>query len=68
MIVDPNPSLFGISPGRLFAVNEMKAVIAHIVATYDVRFEEGKGVPRPICIAELRLPGRANVLFRTRQK
>ena len=42
-MLDPNPSLFGITPGRFFAVNEIKALIAHIVATYDVKFEEGKG-------------------------
>ncbi|KAF8467574.1 cytochrome P450 [Russula ochroleuca] len=55
-------------PGRFFAVNELKALFAHIVATYDVKFEEGKGVPRELCIAGMRLPGKANVLFRTRQK
>jgi len=55
-------------PGRFFAVNEVKALFAHIVATYDVKFEEGKAVPRPLCIAALRLPGKANVLFRARQK
>jgi hypothetical protein len=68
MILDPNPSLFGISPGRFFAVNELKALIAHIVVTYDIKFEEGKGVPRQICIGGLRLPGKANVLFKRRQK
>ena len=59
---------FGISPGRFFAVNEVKALFAHIVATYDVKFEEGKGVPRERCIAALRFPGKADVSFRTRQK
>ncbi|KAF8477701.1 cytochrome P450 [Russula ochroleuca] len=63
---------FGIGrhtcPGRFFAVNEVKALFAHIVATYDVKFEEGKGVPREVCIAGLRFPGNSNVMFRTRQK
>jgi hypothetical protein len=49
-------------------VNEVKAMFAHIVATYDVKFEDGKGVPRELCIAGLHFPGKANVLFRTRQK
>jgi hypothetical protein len=64
----PNPLPFSISPGRFFAVNEMKALFAYIVATYDVKFEEGNGVPRDHCIAGFRFPGNANVMFRTRQK
>jgi cytochrome P450 len=55
-------------PGRFFAVNEVKVLLAHIVATYDVKFEEGKGVPRQICVSGMRIPGKANVMFRTRQK
>ncbi|KAF8471577.1 cytochrome P450 [Russula ochroleuca] len=55
-------------PGRFFAVNELKTLFAHIVATYDVKFEEGKGIPREVCFGRLRLPGKANVMFRTRQK
>ncbi|KAI0292779.1 cytochrome P450 [Russula brevipes] len=55
-------------PGRFFAVNEVKALLAHIVVTYDFKLEEGKGVPPDICIAALRIPGSANVLFRARQK
>ena len=62
MMLDPNPSLFGISPGRFFVVNETKALIAHIFATFDVKFEEKKGVPpwvpRHVCIAGLRYPGK----------
>jgi hypothetical protein len=55
-------------PGRFFAVNEVKALFAYIVATYDIKFEEGKGAPRALCIAGLRFPGTANVMFKTRQK
>jgi hypothetical protein len=55
-----HPSLFGISPGRFFAANEVKALFAHIVTTYDIKFEEGKGVPREHCIAGMRFPGKAN--------
>ena len=57
-----------ISPGRFLAVNEMKALFAYIVATYDIKFEEEKGAPREVWIAGLRFPGTANVMFRTRQK
>ncbi len=59
---------FAISPGRFFAVNEVKALIAHIVVTYDIKFEDGKGVPREHCIAGIRFPGDANVMLRSRQK
>ncbi|KAH9981729.1 hypothetical protein BJV77DRAFT_355174 [Russula vinacea] len=57
-----------LCPGRFFAVNELKMLFAHIVATYDVKFEEGKGVLGETCFGRLRLPGKANVMFRTRQK
>ena len=42
--------------------------MAYIVATYDMKFEEGKGVPHELCIAGMRVPGKANVMFRYRQK
>ena len=67
-MLDLTRHYFGISPGRFFAVNGLKVLFAHIVATYDVKFEEGKGVPRNICCGRLRLPGKANVMFKTRQK
>jgi hypothetical protein len=62
------PLLFAISPGRFVSVNEIKVLFAFIIATYDIKFEEGKGVPREFCIAGLRFPGNATVMFRTRQK
>ena len=68
MILDVITLLFGISPGRFFAVNEVKALFAHIVATYDVKFEDGKEAPQDVCIAALRFPGKANVMFRARRK
>jgi hypothetical protein len=40
-----------VSPGRLLAVNEVKTLLGHIIVTYDIKFEEGKGVPRELCIA-----------------
>ena len=68
MISDLTPLLFSISPGRFFVVNEIKALFAHIVATYDIKLEDGKGVPRGLSIAGARFPGNADVMFRTRQK
>lgn len=46
----------------------MKALLAHIVVTYDLKLEEGKKAPRPFCIATSRITGNADVLFRKRQK
>ncbi|KAI9440521.1 cytochrome P450 [Lactarius indigo] len=55
-------------PGRFFAVNELKALLAHVIVTYDVKFEEGKQAPRGFIINGIRIPGKANALFRKRQK
>ncbi|KAF8488648.1 cytochrome P450 [Russula emetica] len=55
-------------PGRFFAVYEVKALLAHIVTTYDIKFAEGNGVPRELYLSGLRYPGKADVMFRTRQK
>jgi hypothetical protein len=63
-----NPSRFLTSPGRFFAINEVKALLAYIVVTYDIKLEEGKKVPRGFCIASVYFPGNANVMFRSRQR
>jgi cytochrome P450 len=55
-------------PGRFFAVNEVKAFLAHIVVTYDIKFEEGKQAPRELHVGSMRIPRGANVMFRKRQK
>ena len=55
------------SPGRFFAANEVKALLAHIVVTYDIKFEEGKQAPCGLHIYTIRIPGEANVMFRKRQ-
>ena len=64
MLVD----LTRMSPGRFFAVNEIKALFAYIITSYDIKFEDGKGAPREFAIAGRRFPQKANVMFRTRQK
>ncbi|KAI9465137.1 cytochrome P450 [Lactarius psammicola] len=55
-------------PGRFFAVNEVKTLLAHILVTYDIKFEEGKQAPRSLIIKSVRVPGKANAMFRKRQK
>jgi len=44
----PNMPLFTFSPGRFFAVNEIKRLFAYIIATYDIKLEEGQSVPRGV--------------------
>ena len=55
-----------ISPGRFFAVNEVKALLAHVVVTYDIKFEEGKQAPPCFYIGSIRIAGKANAMFRKR--
>jgi len=55
-------------PGRFFVVNEIKTLLAHIISTYDIKFEEGKGAPRDLFLSGVRIPGKANVMFRARQR
>jgi len=56
-----------VSPGRFFAANEVKTLFAHIVLTYDIKFEEGKQAPRSLQLFDIRILGKANVTFRKRQ-
>ncbi|KIK57169.1 hypothetical protein GYMLUDRAFT_46414 [Collybiopsis luxurians FD-317 M1] len=49
---DPSYALFGsggrhMCPGRFFAVNELKALLGHVLVTYDIKFENNRGVPPP---------------------
>ncbi|KAF8271106.1 cytochrome P450 [Lactarius quietus] len=55
-------------PGRFFVVNEVKALLAHVVLTYDIKFEEGKQAPRAMRVGSMRLPREANVMFRKHQR
>ncbi len=59
---------FVSSPGRFFASVEMKALLAYMVVTYDLKLEEGKQVPRRFNISMTNILGNADVLFRKRQK
>ncbi|CCM07264.1 uncharacterized protein FIBRA_09612 [Fibroporia radiculosa] len=45
-------------PGRFFAVSEMKTILAHIVATYDVKMEQEGVIPTPIMIGHICAPSR----------
>lgn len=52
-------------PGRFFAANELKAMLAHVVSEYDVRLEEAT-YPRNFFVGAALVPGKARVMFRKR--
>jgi len=54
------------SPGRFFAANELKCMLAHIVVNYDVKFRDGRA-PGPIYFGSANIPAPAKVMFRKRQ-
>ncbi|KAI0070826.1 cytochrome P450 [Panus rudis PR-1116 ss-1] len=55
-------------PGRFFAANELKAMLAHIVVTYDVKLEKEGEMPPCTSVASTVIPNvTAKVLFRKRQ-
>lgn len=57
-----------ISPGRFFAGNELKIIIAHILTNYDMKFEGDGTRPPNKWFGAAVLPDRgAKVLFRRRQ-
>ena len=59
---------FNYSPGRFFAVNELKAMMAHLVLNYDVKFEDGQACPENLWFAMSILPDPSiKVLFRKRR-
>ncbi|KAJ6460006.1 cytochrome P450 [Mycena sanguinolenta] len=70
---DPTHLVFGhgkhACPGRFFAATELKAMLAHVLLTYDIRFETG-GTVRPTdqVFDGFRVPNSdAKLLFRKRQ-
>ncbi|EKM51971.1 uncharacterized protein PHACADRAFT_128033 [Phanerochaete carnosa HHB-10118-sp] len=55
-------------PGRYFAANELKTMMAHLVMTYDVRMEKPGEIPRVLRFGTTTSPNRtAKVLFRKRK-
>jgi len=54
-------------PGRHFAVNQLKALAAHIIVTYDIKVEDYGSLPRELRFTSPRTSRTAEVLFRKRQ-
>ncbi|KAK7460913.1 hypothetical protein VKT23_008841 [Stygiomarasmius scandens] len=73
-MITPNPEYFFFGtgrhscPGRFFAVNELKTLVAHTLLTYDVKLEgDRKEVPKPFWFSRTIMPNRtAKVMFRKR--
>ncbi|KAH7369745.1 cytochrome P450 [Rhexocercosporidium sp. MPI-PUGE-AT-0058] len=54
-------------PGRFFASNEIKVILAGLLSRYDVKFQEGQGRPENMNGKTLMVPNqKAEVLFRKR--
>ncbi|KAH8828974.1 cytochrome P450 [Flagelloscypha sp. PMI_526] len=70
--LEPDFVPFGIPnrhacPGRFFAATEIKGILAHLITTYDFKFEDDKR-PKNIQIAEAISPSpTAKLLFRKRR-
>jgi hypothetical protein len=60
------------SPGRFFAVNEVKALLAHVLINYEVKFDPSLGLkkgelPKGVEFANATAPdGNVVVMFRRR--
>ncbi|KAJ7795185.1 cytochrome P450 [Mycena olivaceomarginata] len=56
-------------PGRFFAAMELKAMLAHVILNYDVKFESPATRPPNQCIGATYIPNRtAKVWFRRRSE
>ncbi|KAH6669138.1 ent-kaurene oxidase [Plectosphaerella plurivora] len=55
-------------PGRFFAGNEIKMVLAYFLLNYDIRLKEGESRPKPMMMVMSKAPDpNAEVLFRKRE-
>lgn len=54
-------------PGRFFAGNEIKMILAYFLIHYDIRFKDGQERPQPMTMVMSKSPDpNAEVLFRKR--
>ena len=59
---------YGRSPGRFFAANELKAMLAYLVVNYDVKLPDNSRPPANIYHALRVIPNpRGVVMFRKRR-
>jgi hypothetical protein len=57
---------FASSPGRFFAVNEIKLMLAHVLLTYDVKLRDGMRPTDEWIFTVANANSEADVLFRRR--
>ncbi|TFK26822.1 cytochrome P450 [Coprinopsis marcescibilis] len=55
-------------PGRFFAVNEAKCMVAHLILTYDIKLPPDAPPPTHTWFGSQRLPSSASIMFRKRQR
>ena len=56
-----------VSPGRFFAANELKTMLAHVVVTYDVKLADNATRPPTLHFGLAAIPHpSAEVMFRRR--
>ena len=55
------------SPGRFYAANELKTMLAHLLVNYDIKMANGAGCPAKTRIGQEIIPDTmTEVLFRRR--
>ena len=60
--------MYPYSPGRFFAVNELKTMMVHILLNYDMKFENGTHSPENLWHAISIMPDpNVKILFRKRR-
>ena len=56
------------SPGRFFAVNEIKALVSHALLNYDIKLDESAAAPKTEEISgRIQSNSKTMVMFRKRQ-
>lgn len=59
--------LLNNSPGRFFAVTELKTMVAHIVTNYDIKLEKDHEYPQKVFLEQQSFPNmQAKIMFRKR--
>ncbi|KAJ7600410.1 cytochrome P450 [Mycena floridula] len=54
-------------PGRFYAIASITSILAHVLVTYDIKFEDGKSAPPDLWFLDFPVPDtKAQLLFRTR--
>ncbi|KAF3001030.1 hypothetical protein E8E14_005804 [Neopestalotiopsis sp. 37M] len=56
-------------PGRFFAGNEIKVILAHLVTKYDIKLKDGEGRPEPVMFMMSKTANsKAEIMFKRRSE